>query len=193
MGILDLAKSPPTLKFSVKADGKTVWESKPVSQGQPTQSCQIDIAGVNELQLLVWCGGDSNEGQAAWLDAQVSHDGVPASGSTVSGAWPNADTNTIGMKFVHIEPGEFDMGSPPNEVGHDMVETLHHVKITKPFMMAATTVTQAQWNAIVEKIPATSPETIIRWIRSRGMMRWHSVRSSRKEGQTLPTADRGGI
>jgi beta-lactamase regulating signal transducer with metallopeptidase domain len=86
VGILDLAKSPPTLKFSVKADGKTLWESKPVSQGQPTQSCQIDIAGVNELQLLVWCDGDSSEGQAAWLDPQVSGDGAAGAENAVTAA-----------------------------------------------------------------------------------------------------------
>ena len=45
-------------------------------------------------------------------------------------------TNSIGMKFTCVPAGEFDMGSPPTEVGRWDNETLHHVKITRTFAMA---------------------------------------------------------
>jgi len=62
--------------------------------------------------------------------------------------------NSIGMKFVRISQGIFSMGSPPNETGHYQNETLHRVKISKAFMMATTTVTQAQWKALMDKNPS---------------------------------------
>jgi len=52
-------------------------------------------------------------------------------------------TNSIGMKFVRIEPGQFLMGQ---ETGGDFDERpTHRVNITKPFYMAVTEVTNAQY------------------------------------------------
>ena len=51
-------------------------------------------------------------------------------------------TNSIGMKFVRIEPGEFRMGS---EHGDFDEQPVHCVKISQPFYMAATEVTNAQY------------------------------------------------
>ena len=62
--------------------------------------------------------------------------------------------NTVGMKFVKIEPGTFVMGSPDAEEGHDKDETQHKVTITKAFMMATTPVTQAQWKAVMGTAPS---------------------------------------
>jgi len=58
------------------------------------------------------------------------------------------------MKLIRIKPGEFLMGSPPTEAGRKKDETLHQVKITRPFMMAATPVTEAQYKAIMGKNPS---------------------------------------
>ena len=57
-------------------------------------------------------------------------------------------TNTLGMGFVRIAPGEFDMGSPEKE-GHETDEVLHRVKLTKGFFMGATPVTQGQWKELM--------------------------------------------
>ena len=65
-------------------------------------------------------------------------------------------TNTLGMKFACIPAGEFDMGSPETEAGREDNETLHRVKITKPFMMAITIVTQSQWKALMGGNPSHS-------------------------------------
>jgi formylglycine-generating enzyme required for sulfatase activity len=63
-------------------------------------------------------------------------------------------TNTLGMKFVRIEPGEFVMGSPESEPGRDPNETQHKVKLTRAFMIATTLVTQEQWKSLVEHNPS---------------------------------------
>jgi formylglycine-generating enzyme required for sulfatase activity len=64
-------------------------------------------------------------------------------------------SNSIGMKFVLIPAGDFVMGSPASEPGHTMMEgPQHRVKISRPFYLQTTEVTQAQWRAIMGKNPS---------------------------------------
>ena len=63
-------------------------------------------------------------------------------------------TNSIGMKFVYIEPGTFMMGSSQNEPVRDDDETLHQVTFTKGFYMQNTEVTQGQWKAVMGNNPS---------------------------------------
>ncbi len=63
-------------------------------------------------------------------------------------------TNSIGMTFVYIPPGEFMMGSPENEPGRDSDEKQHKVKLTKGFYMQTTEVTQGQWKAVMGDNPS---------------------------------------
>ena len=58
--------------------------------------------------------------------------------------------NSVGMKLVLIPPGEFLMGSPDSEdAALDNERPQHRVRITKSFYLAATEVTQAQWDAVM--------------------------------------------
>jgi formylglycine-generating enzyme required for sulfatase activity len=72
-------------------------------------------------------------------------------------------TNSIGMKLVLIPPGEFQMGATAEEVEDFIrrykveeqhqpvcrsVSPLHRVRITKPFYLGVTEVTQAQFQCI---------------------------------------------
>jgi formylglycine-generating enzyme required for sulfatase activity len=67
----------------------------------------------------------------------------------------NAITNTIGMEFVLIAAGEFDMGSPPDEEGRHTDEgPVHHVNIGKTFYMGRYEVTQQQWREIMDYNPS---------------------------------------
>ena len=52
-------------------------------------------------------------------------------------------TNSIGMNFVRIEPGSFTMGSTSHADFDE--KPIHKVTITKPFYMAVTEVTNAQY------------------------------------------------
>ncbi len=63
-------------------------------------------------------------------------------------------TNSIGMKFVYIEPGTFMMGSPSSELGRDDDEQQHQVTLTQGFYMAVTEVTQGQWRSIMGDNPS---------------------------------------
>ncbi|RCV64719.1 Formylglycine-generating enzyme, required for sulfatase activity, contains SUMF1/FGE domain [Methanophagales archaeon] len=64
-------------------------------------------------------------------------------------------TNTIGMEFVPIAAGEFEMGSPSDEEGRYSDEgPVHHVNIEKAFYMGRYEVTQKQWRAIMGDNPS---------------------------------------
>ena len=60
-------------------------------------------------------------------------------------------TNSLGMKFRLVPPGEFVMGS---ERGHSDERPLHRVTISQPFYLAAHEVTQAQWNRVMDNNPS---------------------------------------
>jgi formylglycine-generating enzyme required for sulfatase activity len=66
----------------------------------------------------------------------------------------NVITNSIGMKFAYIPPGEFMMGSAPDEKGRACDEGPQHpVKIYRGFYMGITQVTRAQYRAVAGKNP----------------------------------------
>lgn len=57
--------------------------------------------------------------------------------------------NSIGMEFVLVEAGTFQMGSPATEEGRDQDERLHPVRISQPFYLGKYEVTQAQWQMVM--------------------------------------------
>lgn len=72
---------------------------------------------------------------------------VPLSTSTAAERDLPADmSNCIAMRLVLIRPGVFLMGFKD---GGEHERPVHEVKIAKPFYMAATEVTQAQWEAVM--------------------------------------------
>ena len=55
---------------------------------------------------------------------------------------PETFQNSLGMKFVRIQPGSFHMGS---EAGDFDERPVHEVAMKSPFLMAITEVTNAQF------------------------------------------------
>ncbi|MEY2724961.1 MAG: Serine/threonine-protein kinase pkn1 [Planctomycetota bacterium] len=67
---------------------------------------------------------------------------------------PNVITNSLGMKLVLIPAGEFLMGSPEGETGRSSDEgPQHRVRISKPFYLGETEVTQEQFRAVMNTEP----------------------------------------
>jgi len=59
----------------------------------------------------------------------------------------------LGMKFVEILPGEFNMGSNDTDpYANEDEKPVHRVRITKPFWLGQTTVTNAQWNELIKGV-----------------------------------------
>ncbi|MDY0132398.1 MAG: formylglycine-generating enzyme family protein [Desulforegulaceae bacterium] len=69
---------------------------------------------------------------------------------------PQAFENSIGIRFKLIPAGEFYMGSPKKEKGHQRDEKLHKVYITKPFYIAETETTQQQWYNLMKNNPSSN-------------------------------------
>lgn len=76
-------------------------------------------------------------------------------------------TNSIGQTFVRIPAGQFVLGSPTNERGRDNNEQLHEETIDRPFYLAVTEVTVAQYQQImgIERPGAvqTNPVDAVSW------------------------------
>lgn len=70
------------------------------------------------------------------------------------GGPPKNFTNSIGMRFVWIEPGNFLMGSPKEERERLPDEAQHKVTLTKGFYMGIHLVTQEQWQAVIGNNPS---------------------------------------
>jgi formylglycine-generating enzyme required for sulfatase activity len=62
----------------------------------------------------------------------------------------NATTNSLGMRFMRIHPGEFSMGSPAGEPGRAGDENAHRVTLTRPFFMQCTEVTVGQFKRFLQ-------------------------------------------
>ncbi|MEQ9730187.1 MAG: SUMF1/EgtB/PvdO family nonheme iron enzyme [Candidatus Methanoperedens sp.] len=86
--------------------------------------------------------------------SKVTHTVSPALASTPA-LYQSTFTNSIGMEFVLIPAGEFDMGSPESEKDRDGNEgPVHHVKISKAFYMGKYEVTQKQWREVMGNDPS---------------------------------------
>jgi serine/threonine-protein kinase len=86
---------------------------------------------------------------------------------------PVEQTNSIGMKLTLIPPGEFDMGSTPEEIAWATEETKkdnepdsilgrlrsevprHHVRLTKPLYVGTYTVTQSEYKTVMGVNPSS--------------------------------------
>ena len=69
-------------------------------------------------------------------------------------ARPREWVNSLGMEFVRIEPGTFEMGSRSGEAGRDDDETQHRVTLSQAFYLGKYEVTQGQWAAVMGSNPS---------------------------------------
>ena len=71
--------------------------------------------------------------------------------AAVTAADPEPVENAIGMRFVAIAPGEFAMGSDDELLA---AAPVHRVRITRPFLLGQTEVTNQQWSVVMGKPPS---------------------------------------
>ena len=107
------------------------------------------IARVLVLSLLVAAGCGVKQSGADGNGTGPGPGGPPAADT------PLEFVNSLGMRFVLIPAGRFMMGSPESEGRRNFDEGPQcGVRITKPFFMAVTEVTQAQWKAVLGTDPS---------------------------------------
>jgi formylglycine-generating enzyme required for sulfatase activity/predicted Ser/Thr protein kinase len=110
-------------------------------------------AGAFRAHLLAKPSALVSQAQQAAPSSSVGTRAVRVASSPESGL-PREFTNSIGMRFVLVEPGTFLMGSPPDEQGRDDDETQHEVTITKPFYLGVHQVTQGQGKKVMGNNPS---------------------------------------
>lgn len=87
--------------------------------------------------------------------------------SNAANAWaahlntPSEMKNSIGTQLVLIPAGEFLMGSDPGEAGRMGDERCHRVRISKPFYLGATEVTQGEWETVMGTAPWKGKERVM--------------------------------
>ncbi|MFO7907430.1 MAG: formylglycine-generating enzyme family protein [Pirellulaceae bacterium] len=108
---------------------------------------------------------------------------------------PEEITNSIGMTLKLIPAGEFMMGSPEDEDDRSSPEgPQHRIRITQPFYLGETEVTQGQWEAVMGSQPWVSGNAEEGSDYAASHISWEDAvafceRLSEKEGRTyrLPT------
>jgi len=53
------------------ADGRTLWQSNPIQKRGDQQDCEVNVHGVDMLELLVTCSGENGWAHAVWIEPQL--------------------------------------------------------------------------------------------------------------------------
>ena len=108
-----------------------------------------------------WATGPwmSNDKKGLYLVVCLSH-GTKMNDAPVTcladvpkGGWTD-EYKTDKLVLRRIDPGTFMMGSPEDELGHVISETLHKVTLTKAFYIGVFEVTQKQWERVMGDWPS---------------------------------------
>jgi len=114
----------------------------------------------------VGCGAQDSAVQSPVTES--SRDDSQAVAADTAAAAPDAaairemlgdpQVNRLGMVLVPVPAGQFWLGSPALETGHQEDETRHLVQITKPFYFSAHEVTQKQYESVMGYNPTHSKD-----------------------------------
>ena len=85
----------------------------------------------------------------------------PASRKLFPSVRPEVFKNSLGMEFVLLEPGTYEMGSSPEEKGrHAWEGPIHAVTLSQPFYLGVYPVTQAQFEQVMGRNPSHFTRTL---------------------------------
>jgi formylglycine-generating enzyme required for sulfatase activity len=136
------------------------FETTDIHVGQVTQGGDIKMNSVDEDQQDEDGDGFTPPEDCDDSDADINPDSeeIPdnnidenCDGQAESSSFTLDD---LDMTFVRISAGEFDMGSPEDELERRNDETLHRVRITQDFYLQTTEVTQEQWQTVMGQNPS---------------------------------------
>jgi formylglycine-generating enzyme required for sulfatase activity len=158
-----------TWAYPDRNQAKTVWQLRHDLRVLPHHSPEPTEGGGVRLRLtaFVVIGPQGNPltrfpvGPPTPFDAvarlaKIRSEGLPAA-RTLLALSDAVEGPLPGMRFVFISPRSFDMGSPKGTPGRLPDETRHRVKLSRPFYMQTTEVTQAQWDTVMGDKPSAFP------------------------------------
>jgi len=110
-------------------------------------NCLVYLWKTSLFSLIISLSGCSEEKE----DAKLVADYLPFADQKFIGLDPK-QLNKLNNRddLCKIQPGEFLMGSPVEEMGRKSDEALHLVQITRPFWRKKYEVTNAEWNQFVQ-------------------------------------------
>jgi formylglycine-generating enzyme required for sulfatase activity len=124
----------------VEVLGKAV----PLTDGRFATEVEMKTVGAVTIQVRVVDRGTERAKVERRVDVAERASSEQLAAAKALGI-PVSFENSIGMRFVLIPAGEFDMGSPDTEEGRDADEVLHRVKLTRAYYMQVTEVSNAQF------------------------------------------------
>ncbi len=118
------------------------------------------MRGLLNVTRREWIAVLGSGAAAAWLSGGLACQEWEHSGSNgmdealrkaISSGAPEIELHARAIAFplVRIAPGQFMMGSPVSETGHQPNEPLREVQLTKPFYIGKYQVTQGQFKGIM--------------------------------------------
>jgi serine/threonine-protein kinase len=60
------------MRFVVMGDGRTLWQSNPIQKTGEQQECEVNVSGVDVLELVVTCPGENGNCHAVWIEPQLT-------------------------------------------------------------------------------------------------------------------------
>ncbi len=104
-----------SLEFEVVADGRSIWKSGVMKYNDPPKKVDLDVTGVDHLNLIVNDGGDGiNSDHADWADAQLMLAAtgerphitdLPKEPAAILTPRPAAVPRLTGAKIFGVRPG----------------------------------------------------------------------------------------
>ncbi|MGO8750100.1 MAG: SUMF1/EgtB/PvdO family nonheme iron enzyme [Thermoguttaceae bacterium] len=143
-----------TKEFSLVSGGRETINARLESPMEPKSQISNLKSPIPPPAIAPFDEKKAKEHQEAW----AKHLGVPVE-----------MTNSIGMKLVLIPPGEFDMGSPKELIEEELrahgddgwysdrlpgEAPRHRVRITKPYWLGITEVTQEEYERVMGSNPS---------------------------------------
>ncbi len=115
-----------------------------------------DLAGREIGLLSIETGYFQDEQQFRVFDQQgfVQPDWADEIGLDEYGLYVSSSIEGVSQVMRWIMPGQFMMGSPESEAGHNDDELLHEVILTQGYWLADTACTQALWQAVMGENPS---------------------------------------
>jgi formylglycine-generating enzyme required for sulfatase activity len=123
------------------------------------------IEGVNTRKITFWLTAENEKKLRSWganndLIEAIRQTALPVT-PMIQSKWKNLTKpvevkNSIGMEFVLIPPGEFQMGIKKEEMEGRPYngQPLHNVKIKREFYIGKFEVTQGQWQILMGNNPS---------------------------------------
>jgi sulfatase modifying factor 1 len=151
---LDVAKLQQEEVQSKRAPAPAQSLPPAVVPPAPVAASTVDLR-VDLLKILIGVMLGLAVVGGGWLLASDSGETSTSPATKVAKKASAVSTNTIGMKFVTISPGSFEMGCTPEQSDcNDDEKPAHTVTLSRGFQIQTTEVTQGQYQAVMGTNPS---------------------------------------